>query len=324
MKGTTHSITDQTTTTALLLKSDERPSKLVFYLPLITAVTTLTLLLLAVSNSWLGRGAHVGTRFGEVSRSGLIKQPANTYSSLGFVFTGLLIGWRLKRGVIRAERKKLTQKTVFLSFFASLVVCLGPGSMAMHATETSWGGRLDLLSMYMVAGFLAVYAVWRFLGLARIWFSLLFGVVVGFCFAMQDAHYSMPLIHNFGDFIFGALIAVGALFEALNSYLRKLEQDFKWAALSLGVLLGAFLIWNLSLQQPPSRSLMQGHAVWHLLCAVAAYCLFRFYVSERARVASKDWLGKDRLPGLALVAAVMQPAQQMTQGSPTRAEISGA
>ena len=27
-------------------------------------------------------------------------------------------------------------------------------------------------------------------------------------------------------------------------------------------------------------SVYQGHGVWHLLCAVAAYCLFRFWASE--------------------------------------------
>ena len=77
--------------------------------------------------------------------------------------------------------------------------------------------------------------------------------------------------------MFCLLIAVGAL----NCFIRKLDLDFRWAALSLGLLLLAYLIWNLSLSQTPSRSLLQGHALWHLLCAVAAYCLFRYYVSER-------------------------------------------
>jgi hypothetical protein len=153
--------------------------------------------------------------------------------------------------------------------------------MAMHATETPLGGCLDLLSMYMVSAFLTAYAVWRYFRWHRIWFLLLFGLVVALCFYVQDLHYSMPLMSNFGDFVFGLFIAVGALFETFNKFVRKSDQDFKWGALSLALLLIAFLIWNLSLDLAPSRSLLQGHAIWHLLCAVAAYCLFKYYASEK-------------------------------------------
>ncbi len=282
VQGTIETLTSSQPATATALPIMVQPvSKRVFYIPLVTALTTLTLLVLAVSSGWLGKGAHVGSRFGEASRAGLIKQPVNTYSSLGFVFTGLLIAWRPRRGAAGQNGNALTHWTFFHPFFASLVVCLGPGSMAMHATETRWGGRLDLLTMYMVAAFLTAYAVWRFFRWRRLWFLLLFGLVVALCFYSQDLHCSIPLMGNFGDFVFGFFIAVGALFEAFNLFIRKLDQDFKWGALSLGLLLIAFLIWNLSLPLSPSRSLLQGHAIWHLLCAVSAYCLFKYYVSEK-------------------------------------------
>ena len=43
----------------------------------------------------------------------------------------------------------------------------------------------------------------------------------------------------------------------------------------------AFVIWNLA-QGPwcDPTSWLQGHAAWHLLCAVAAYLLFRLYCSR--------------------------------------------
>ena len=47
-------------------------------------------------------------------------------------------------------------------------------------------------------------------------------------------------------------------------------------------MLVAFAIWNASqhgLCDP--QSLLQGHAVWHLLGAVSAYLLFRLWASER-------------------------------------------
>ncbi|HVV72521.1 MAG TPA: hypothetical protein VHI52_13660, partial [Verrucomicrobiae bacterium] len=78
------------------------------------------------------------------------------------------------------------------------------------------------------------------------------------------------------------------------------NQDFRLAALSLGILLLAFSIWNLSLTRAASRSLLQGHAMWHLLCALSAYYLFRYYESERceancAPAASKTQ--RQRAPG---------------------------
>jgi hypothetical protein len=54
-----------------------------------------------------------------------------------------------------------------------------------------------------------------------------------------------------------------------------------YAAASLASILVAFAIWNASkawLCQP--YSLVQGHAIWHLLGAVSAYFLYRYYASE--------------------------------------------
>jgi hypothetical protein len=46
-------------------------------------------------------------------------------------------------------------------------------------------------------------------------------------------------------------------------------------------MLVAFAIWLLSTSGwCDPTSLLQGHAAWHLLCAVSAYWLFRLYESE--------------------------------------------
>ena len=57
----------------------------------------------------------------------------------------------------------------------------------------------------------------------------------------------------------------------------------RWAVAALALFLAAFAVWI------PSRSggalcdpdsWIQGHAVWHLLCAAAAGCLFVYFLSE--------------------------------------------
>ena len=69
----------------------------------------------------------------------------------------------------------------------------------------------------------------------------------------------------------------------------------------------AFVIWNLA-QGPwcDPTSWLQGHAAWHLLCALAAYLLFRLYASERVTDPLRSvavghdrphrWIGDARVP----------------------------
>ena len=56
---------------------------------------------------------------------------------------------------------------------------------------------------------------------------------------------------------------------------------------ALVAMLVAFTIWLLSnAGWCDPDSLLQGHAAWHLLCAVSAYWLYRLYASERQALPS--------------------------------------
>jgi hypothetical protein len=259
-------------------------NKTIFLFPLATAIITMALLFMAIVNGWFGEPTGVGSVFCEADRPGLIKQPVNTWSNLGFIFTGLYIGWVLAQGNYNHNKNSLTQKTFYAAFFSSLVVYLGPGSMAMHATTTSIGGFLDMLSMYLIAAFLVSYAAERFFRLSPLYFSLIFVSVLSFCVwaNFQSVHFIFDFI---GNTVFAFFVSTAILIEALNIFIRKMQHESKWAFLSLGALLLAFFIWNLwqnetSLCDP--YSLIQGHGIWHLLNAVSLYFLFRYYVSEHA------------------------------------------
>ena len=55
---------------------------------------------------------------------------------------------------------------------------------------------------------------------------------------------------------------------------------------AVATLVTAFGIWNLAQNGTTfchPESLLQGHAAWHLLDAVAAYLLFRHYAAEGGR-----------------------------------------
>src|SRR5271168_1246445 len=119
---------------------------LIFLITLATAVLSMALFFIALVNGWFGVakwGSGAG-EFCEAFRPGLIKQPANTWSNLGFIMAGLTMAWQLSRGVFSANNNKLTAGNFYAVFYSCLAVLLGPGSMAMHASGGDLGGFFDM------------------------------------------------------------------------------------------------------------------------------------------------------------------------------------
>ncbi len=260
---------------------------LIFIITLITAVLSLCLFLIAVAGGWFGEADGTADVFCEAGHDGWIKQPANTWSNFGFMIAGLLIAWQLSTGKFSHLKNTLTQSVFFATFFSCLVVLLGPGSMAMHATQTSVGGFFDMLSMYLIAAFMVAFAMQRFFKLQPLYFTLIFGVVLGSCILAHFANVRVFFFGFFGSAVFAFYITVAIIFETLNLFVRKMKHNKMWGIAGLFFLLTAFGIWNISLTGAPfcdPSSLVQGHAIWHILDAVAVYCLFRHYVSEDNRV----------------------------------------
>lgn len=262
--------------------------KAVFPITLAVAIVAFGLFMVSLVNHWFGPWAGTGAEFCEASRPGLIKQPANTWSNIGFIIAGLTIGWQISRGTFNKNNNTITQNPFYGTVLACIVVLLGPGSMAMHATEAAIGGWFDMLSMYLICSFSFAYALERFFKLNPWWFSLLFFLALVTCLFVQELPYRVPVVGFLGNFIFAVFITLTIVFESLNTFVLKLEHEKKYGLLSLGSLLLAFGIWNMwkndSYMCDP-QSLIQGHAIWHLLDAVAAYFLFRFYASEHTEKA---------------------------------------
>jgi hypothetical protein len=166
-----------------------------------------------------------------------------------------------------------------------VVVLLGPASAAMHATQSALGGRLDQLSMYLVASFAAAYAVTRTLRRGPVFFAQLFLLLVAACQLVGLSDREIPVVLLAGNVAFGVLLLTAIGLEVHLARRGPGGTDLRWGAGALGSMVVAFAIWNASqhgLCDP--ESVLQGHAVWHLLGAVAAYLLFRMWASERTDV----------------------------------------
>jgi hypothetical protein len=129
---------------------------------------------------WPGETGVSATVFCERLREGIVKQPANCWSNIGFVSVGIFIGFRAMRdhrarseGAASASNRM--QSGVFLPIlYASLAVLLGPGSAAMHASTTEWGAKLDVISMFIWISFGLAYAISRLRDLSTPVFGLLY------------------------------------------------------------------------------------------------------------------------------------------------------
>lgn len=256
------------------------------YRPLVATVTTaivsIGLLALAVRFDWLGADVGRGANFCEAAHTGWLKQPANALSNLGFVVAGLAIGWRARLPEHLGDT--LPRFPGLATGYGCLVVLLGPASAAMHATQSSLGGLLDMTSMYLVASFAAAYAMTRWRRRNSPYFWQVFSLFVVACELIGLWDQEIPVVQFAGNVAFALLLVAAVILEVLLWRRGPQRADLRYGAAALTSMIVAFVIWNLSQHGwCDPDSLIQGHAAWHLLGALAAYLLFRSYASERAR-----------------------------------------
>ena len=249
---------------------------------------------LAVRGGWFGPDVGRGREFCEQAVTGLLRQPANTVSNLGFVIAGVLIAQHAVsgRGGGGIPRGPATA-------YALLVVALGPASAAMHATQSAVGGDLDLTSMFFVSSLALAYAVSRLLrrhdayAVARVFLVALLAQEVAYFRGGR-----LPWIEHSGNLAFAVTILATVAIEVMIERRPRLPGDPAplargWLATAVGCLLVALGVWSLSKTggvwcEP--TSLVQGHAAWHVLCAGAAYALYRAYAGG-GRDGSRHGLG---------------------------------
>lgn len=205
--------------------------------------------------------------FCERVHDGLMRQPSNAWSSLGFCVAALVIASEQ----LRRPAKALTHAEAIC--FAVAVFLVGVTSFFYHASLSFFGQWLDVQSMYLLA-MLAVAVNVDALrpGKPRRFWATYLGsnVVLGVLLLL------VPAVRRYA---FG--LALGGILVLEVVLRRQKLRDWPLAMLggSAGVQAVAFGIWGLDLSHTvcdPDFAL-QGHAVWHLLGAVASWLLWRYF-----------------------------------------------
>ena len=197
-----------------------------------------------------------------------IRQTANTFSSLAFVFSGALV----------MTRPKITSRMphVYSVVMGLSIITIGVGSAFYHASLTFIGQFFDVFGMFLLAAFMLVYA-WE-----RIW-NLRLTTTLGLYLAINlFLSWLQIAIPDTRRYVFAIVLIVALLFEYYLRLKAKPQIEARWLSFGIGLLAGAYMIWILDNTRTVcfEYSLIQGHAVWHILGAVSVLFLHRYYMSE--------------------------------------------
>lgn len=193
--------------------------------------------------------------FCEAVGTGLLRQPANSLSSLAFAVTAVAVLWRGRRMAPGPSRR-------LVPVLALACTALATASLAYHARLGFAGQLLDLQGMYVLAVLLLVGARWR---RGRLGPAAAAGAAAGLLVALATAQVLVPGTRRW---LFVVVLVPGLVVEWRVGPSRALRRGV--ALLLLGY--AAWLTDNAGLLCDPT-SWLQGHAVWHLLTAAAAYQL---------------------------------------------------
>ena len=204
-----------------------------------------------------------------------IRQTANTYSSLGFVFSGMFI--------IAAARKGNRFSVGYSILMGLAGIIVGVGSAFYHASLTFIGQFFDVFGMFLLAAFMLVYAF------ERIWklrISTSLGLFLTLNIFLSWLQIAIPDTRRYA---FAIVLVIALVFEYYFRKKDKPQINVRFLQVGIGLLAGAYIIWILDNTRIVcfETSLLQGHAIWHLLGAVSVVFLHQYYLSEGTAFAGR-------------------------------------
>ncbi|MBI5667188.1 MAG: ceramidase domain-containing protein [Chloroflexi bacterium] len=223
---------------------------------------------------------------------GMIKQPINTWSNLGFMLAGLVILIMVGGSGLNpaTEPNPMKAPSLLAILYGAVVIFLGPGSMFFHASMKQWGGWLDTFSMVIFTSFLFLYDLIHTLFNAGsavflvLW--LIANVALGYWTWWMDKNHRGSKILGLtpGSFAFGsfAILWVVLQFIILLGGAGGTGRGWTFFILAVVSFGSAFVVWQLSKTGGPlckPDSWLQGHGLWHLLGALTAFFIFLYFQS---------------------------------------------
>ena len=239
-------------------------------------------------SGWRESGELRGAAYAEqVFIDDVIRTRANTWSNLAYVLVGLYslaLGWHdLKRGPLSQDGYLVRTPAMSMTF--GVACCyLGFGSGLFHASLTRLGQQIDVAAMYTPLVTLCAVNIGRWIPKRwqirfpriRIWVLLVVLVVVsgGLLFVYKWSMSSLIVLSSL--IITIGLAVIGDQFQSSH------RLDLRWVVVSFLMLAAAVACRELDMARRFSEptSLLQGHAVWHVLTSLSLAAIYCYYRSE--------------------------------------------
>lgn len=206
--------------------------------------------------------------FCEGIRSGFFAQPVNSWSSIAFIFAGIIV-----IGLVGGRRW-------FGLLYGCTLIFIGASSFYYHASLTYLGQFLDVLATYLLITLIIMRALslkWRWLKRWQVSLYLASNVVLATI---------MHLVPDVRRYLL-ALLLLAAVWSLFSAYRWKIwASDDRAAKSALILVLIAFFLWvmdNTRVWCSP-MNVIQGHALWHILTAIAAIVCYFSFQNREARI----------------------------------------
>jgi hypothetical protein len=209
--------------------------------------------------------APASIAFCEARECAWVVEPSNAWSNLAYVLCGLVILGGLAR------------RSAPLRLIGVAAIAIGLGSFAFHGTGTRVGELIDVSAMYLLSCLALVFAARRLWSLSGGALLLLYLVLVG------SSVLVMIVSGSNGIFMFAGQITVAVLTELYLYMKRPRWASYGAQQAMIASFTLAFAIWNADkwdLLCRPDNHFITGHAVWHVLTAVAIYAFARQQAGE--------------------------------------------
>jgi hypothetical protein len=221
--------------------------------------------------------------FCERIRSGAIRQPANTWSNLGFILVGLSIIASATHDLCRRPRpdvlnpNPMRAQFVYPAVYGIATLLIGMGSVFYHSSLAFAGQTVDVVSIYLLTSFMVIYSLFRagWIGTRAFVATYLSSNAVLALMAIN-----WPVTRRY---IFILLLLAVLVSEAVVRRRTRptMNQSFFYATLANLVAACACWIVDITGAVCLPNSWFQAHAMWHILMAATIGLVYLYYRSER-------------------------------------------
>lgn len=239
-------------------------------------------------NTWMVAGGN-SLHFCEQNRwDMLVIQPSNTWSNMGYLVAGLmLISVGLKDHFF-PDRKNLNN---LIARFPAFTVLLGAsmiylfiGSFFYHASLTLAFQKIDITGIYAVLIALFTYNAFKAFPFIRIGRKIQsshkvlvsVGITLNILFFVEIWKWNINVVF---PVMIGLLFLVN-LINMKRNIISKMYMQYMWSSFLTLLVAGTIWILDRSNVMCVPTSVFQGHALWHILTAVAVLFLYFYYRSE--------------------------------------------